>query len=186
MLAARVIIGRRMQASADQFGEQLIIGGTMITRHTHRLVRSGLAASLVVLLGSQAFAQMGPKEAQGTVGGALIGGIVGGLVGGGGSSSVIGGLAGAAIGGLIGNRIGASLDEQDRLALASATRATFASGKAHSFSRRSGVRGRVSVVSSSKVDGKPCRTVKQEIVLKDGSTMSDTVSACRGPNGWQV
>ncbi|MGE0565502.1 MAG: glycine zipper domain-containing protein [Pseudolabrys sp.] len=133
-----------------------------------------------------AHAQMGPKETQGTIGGALIGGIVGGLVGGRGSGAVVGAIAGTAIGGLIGNRIGASLDAQDRAALARATRAAFTSGKSQHFSRKSGTRGRVDVTSSSRVDGKPCRTVRQEVVLKDGSVLTDTVSACRGPNGWQV
>lgn len=133
-----------------------------------------------------ASAQMGPKESQGTFSGALIGGIVGGLIGGGGSNSVVGGIAGAAIGGLIGNQIGASLDEQDRAALARATRRAFVSGRSQRFHRRSGARGRVDVVRSTRVDGKPCRTVKQEVLLKDGRTLSDTVSACRGPNGWQV
>lgn len=146
------------------------------------------AGALVFSLffGGKVSAQMGPKESQGTVGGALVGGIIGGFIGGGGSNSVVGSIAGAAIGGLIGNRIGASLDEQDRLALARATRAAFASGRSQHFSRRSGVHGRIDVVSSTKVDGKPCRTVKQEVVLKDGSVLSDTVSACRGPHGWQV
>jgi hypothetical protein len=52
--------------------------------------------------------------------------------------------------------------------------------------KRTGVRARAQVVSSQKVQGRPCRTVKQEVVLKDGSVMSDTVRACRGPNGWEV
>jgi len=147
---------------------------------------SALIAALVLFPCSVVSAQMGPKESQGTVGGALLGGIVGGLIGHGGSGSIVGGIAGAAIGGFIGNRIGASLDEKDRVALARATHAAFASGHSQRFSRRSGVRGRVNVVSSTRVDGKPCRTVKQEVVLKDGRVLSDTVSACRGPHGWQV
>jgi surface antigen len=145
-----------------------------------------LAVGMLATATSPSPAQMGPKESQGTASGALIGGIVGGLIGHGGASSLVGGLAGAAIGGLIGNRIGASLDEQDRLALARATHAAFVSGRSQHFSRRTGAHGRIDVVSSTRVDGKPCRTVKQEVVLKDGSVLSDVVSACRGPNGWQV
>jgi len=154
---------------------------------------TGLAMGTAFLLNfnmsvmNEAHAQMGPQENQGTIGGALLGGIIGGLIGGGGSNSVVGGIAGAAIGGLIGNRIGASLDEQDRAALARVTRAAFVSGRSQQFSGgRSGARGRAEVVSTNNVDGQPCRTVKQEVVLKDGSILSDTVSACRGPNGWQV
>lgn len=151
-----------------------------------RVVAIALPLCVCVAAVNPSFAQSPSKESQGTIGGALIGGLVGGLIGGGGSGSIISGIAGAAIGGFIGNRIGASLDEQDRAALGRATRSAFSSGKSQSFAGRSGARGQVSVVSSSKVDGKPCRTVKQEVTLKDGNVLSDTVSACRGPNGWQV
>jgi len=160
-------------------------------RHLGFRSHTGIAVTTVVVTAwfaiapDLASAQMGNKESQGTIGGALIGGLVGGLIGGGGSNSVVGAIAGTAIGGFIGNRIGASLDEQDRIALARATRNAFASGRSQSFSGRSG-RGRAAVVSSTNVDGKPCRTVKQEVILKDGSVLNDTVSACRGPNGWQV
>ncbi|HZL31834.1 MAG TPA: glycine zipper domain-containing protein [Pseudolabrys sp.] len=143
-----------------------------------------LAAAITPVVTAKA--QMGPKESEGTISGALLGGIVGGFIGHGGSSSVVGAIAGTAIGGLIGNRIGASLDEQDRAALARATRAAFVSGKSQRFSRRAGVHGQVQVTSSTNIDGKPCRTVRQEIILKDGNVLNDTVSACRGPNGWQV
>ena len=151
----------------------------------------GLAASALTLCiaatsVAPASAQMGPKETDGTIGGALLGGIAGGLLGGRGGGAVGGAIAGAFIGGVIGNRIGASLDEQDRMALARATRAAFVSGRSQRFSRRSGAHGQVSVVKSNVVDGKPCRTLRQDVVLKDGSILSDTVSACRGPNGWQV
>lgn len=158
----------------------------MTSTYNRRFAGGFLALCFVATTIGPVNAQMGQKESQGTIGGALIGGIVGGLVGGGGSNSVIGGIAGAAIGGLIGNRIGASLDQEDRAALARATRNAFASGKSQRFSRRSGAHGAVSVVSSSNVDGKPCRTVKQEVILKDGNIVTDTVSACRGPRGWQV
>jgi surface antigen len=132
-------------------------------------------------------AQMGPREGEGTAAGALLGGVLGGIAGGRGSGGVAGAVAGAAIGGFIGNRIGAALDEQDRQALAQATRATATTGKPRQFtSRRSGARGRVDVVSSSRVDGRECRTIRQQVVLKDGSNLSDTVRACKGPRGWEV
>ena len=31
-----------------------------------------------------------------------------------------------------------------------------------------------------------CRVVTQEVTLKDGSTASEDVKACRGPNGWEI
>jgi surface antigen len=145
----------------------------------------GLILGLIIADAQTAQSQMGPKEQQGTFGGALIGGLIGGAIGGRGGSAVVGAIAGTAIGGFIGNRIGASLDEKDRVAFARATRRAFSSGRTQTFSGRSG-RGRAEVTSSSTVNGQPCRTVRQEVVLKDGSVLSDTVSACRGPNGWQV
>jgi surface antigen len=91
------------------------------------------------------------------------------------------------IGSLIGSAVGAALDEEDRRVMQATTRQALESGKTRRFrSKRSGVQGRATVVSSQKVSGKQCRTVKQEVVLKDGSTVSDTLSACKGPNGWEV
>ena len=153
---------------------------------SHSLFAGAVAISLAVSVVLPAAAQMGTKETQGTMGGVLLGGILGGVIGGGGASSVIGAISGAAVGGLIGNRVGASLDQQDRAALSRATRAAFVSGHSQRFARRAGAHGSVTVVSSTNEGGKPCRTVSQEVVLKDGSTLSDTVSACRGPHGWQV
>jgi surface antigen len=150
----------------------------------------GIAAvMLVVSLCSASVpsqAQFGPREAEGTAAGSLLGGVIGGIAGGRGSGAVAGAIAGAAIGGFIGNRIGAALDEQDRLAMARTTRAAVTSGKSKSFSSKSGVRGRAQVVSSQRVDGRECRTIRQEVVLKDGSSLNDTVRACKGPKGWEV
>jgi surface antigen len=130
---------------------------------------------------------MGPRESEGTAAGAIFGGIIGGALGGRGAAAVGGALAGAAIGGFIGNRIGAALDEEDRRALIETTRAAAASGKSRSYTnKRTGVKARAQVVSSRQVDGRQCRTIKQEVVLKDGSVLSDTVRACKGPNGWEA
>jgi len=160
--------------------------------HSSRLLMCGVAAC-AILAGSifPAPAQMGPREEEGTAAGAIFGGIlgsvIGGAVGGRAGSAIVGGIAGATIGGFIGNRIGAELDEEDRRAMAATTRAAIRSGRTKRFrSRRSGVRGRAVVVRENKVAGKPCRTIKQEVVLRDGRTVSDTVRACRGPNGWEV
>ena len=162
--------------------------GTMPRRGRGKQLACGLAA-LAILAGSvmPAPAQMGQKEEEGTAAGAIIGGIVGGLLGGRGGAAVGGAIAGTVIGGFIGNRIGAALDEEDRLALERATRTAMTSGKSQRHTnKRTGVRVRAQVVSSQKVEGKQCRTVKQEVVLQDGNVMSDTVRACRGPNGWEV
>jgi surface antigen len=148
----------------------------------------GLAALAIVTgTAAPAPAQMGPREGEGTAAGAILGGVVGGLIGGRGGAAVGGAIIGTVVGGLIGNRIGAALDEEDRRAMERATRTAITSGKSQRYAnKRTGVKVRAQVLSSQKVDGKPCRTIKQEVVLKDGNTVSDTVRACRGPNGWEV
>jgi len=147
-----------------------------------------IGAVILAMSGTVTHAQMGPKESGGTVGGALIGGILGSAFGGSGAGRVVGGLAGAAVGGFIGNRIGASLDEEDRRAMANSTRSAMTSGSARSFSnRKTGVRGSAKVIGNSRnASNQPCRTVQQEVVLKDGSVVRDTVTGCKGPNGWSV
>lgn len=160
---------------------------TIPSRRGKRLVCA--LAALAFLAGSiaPAPAQMGQKEEEGTAAGAIIGGIIGGLIGGRGGAAVGGAIAGTVIGGFIGNRIGAALDEEDRRALEQATRTALNSGKSQRYTnKRTGVKIRAQVVSSQKVEGKPCRTIKQEVVLQDGNVMNDTVRACRGPNGWEV
>jgi surface antigen len=153
-----------------------------------KILACGLVAG-TVMIGSvaPASAQMGPREGEGTAAGAIMGGIIGGLIGGHGGAAVGGAIAGTIIGGMIGNRIGAQLDAEDRAWLDQATRVAIRSGKSQRRSnKKTGVKMRAQVVSSQKVDGKPCRTIKQEVVLKDGNVVNDTVSACRGPNGWEV
>ena len=46
--------------------------------------------------------------------------------------------------------------------------------------KQTGVRGSVKVTGSG---GQECRTEKQEMKLKGGTALTDTVSACKGPNG---
>lgn len=146
-----------------------------------------LAAVLCLCAAPTAHAQMGKNEAGGTAAGAIFGGILGGVIGGRAGNALVGGIAGAVVGSLIGNRIGAQLDEQERRALARATRNAFTSGKSQNFSAKSGVRGRANVISTTNVDGKSCRTVRQDVTLKDGSVLNDTVSACRDANGrWEI
>jgi uncharacterized protein YcfJ len=145
------------------------------------------ALALSIIAGAPTHAQMGPSESEGTAAGTIFGGIIGGALGGHGAGAVGGAIAGAAIGGLIGNRIGAALDEQDRAAFQQATRRAITTGRSrHYANKRTGVKARAEVVSSRQVDGRQCRTVKQEVVLKDGSVLSDTVHACKGPNGWET
>ena len=146
----------------------------------HMIVAIGL-----LVFTTPALAQ-GPKEQEGAMMGGVIGSLFSMVPGG---SSVGGQIAKSmapTIGTFVGGAIGAQLDEQDRKALAAATSRAFSSGKIQSFKGKSG-RGTVSVVDSRKNDaGQPCRTVKQNVVLANGQAVSDTVSACKGPKGWQI
>jgi surface antigen len=127
--------------------------------------------------------EYGQKQAEGQEIGSIIGGIVGPYIPGG---SVAAQIA-RNHSGLIGGAIGAALDEEDRLALEKSTRQAFASGKSRSFSnKKTGVSGSVKVTGSRVEQGRQCRTVQQDVKLKDGTALKDTVSACKGPNGWEV
>jgi surface antigen len=157
-----------------------------------RISRIALVSSISCLTacsGTPGYDQVGQKEAQGSQVGSIVGSVIGGYVPVGNSiaGQVLMSQAGT-IGGFVGGRIGASLDEQDRRALEQATRAAFLSGERKSFSSsRTGVQGSVTVTANSKnAGGQPCRTVKQEVVLADKQVLSDSVSACKGPNGWEV
>ena len=133
--------------------------------------------------------EAGQKQEQGEQIGSIVGDMLGSIIPGGNSvaAQFVKANAGT-IGGLVGGAIGAALDEEDRKALEKATHASFESGRSQSFSnRQTGVRGTVSVTNTS-VDrgGRQCRTVKQEVHLRDGRSLSENVSACKTPEGWRA
>jgi surface antigen len=130
-------------------------------------------------------AEMGEKEEAGQEIGSIIGGIVGSYIPGNSIGAKILQNHGDLIGGMIGSAIGASLDEEDRKMLAQTTEAAFTTGKTQTFANRNtGVRGSARVTANrTNSDGRPCRTVKQEVKLKDGRTATDDVNACKGPDG---
>lgn len=128
----------------------------------------------------------GPKQDAGVLIGAAAGGLIGSQFGSGGGR-VAAGAAGAVIGAVLGGSIGAQLDAQDRARLRAITAASVRSGKTQSFrNSKTGVRATASVVKTTTENGKTCRTVKQNVVLANGSVSSDTVSACKGANGWSI
>jgi surface antigen len=146
---------------------------------------AAICSGLVACSGTE----FGQKEAQGQEMGSIIGGIVAPYIPGSSVAASIVRNNGDLIGGLIGQAIGAALDEEDRLALEKSTREAIASGKSKSFSnRKTGVRGTVKVTGTRRnEEGRQCRTVRQELKLKDGKTLTDDVSACKGANGnWDV
>lgn len=145
-----------------------------------------LTASLCVALGLSACETAGPKQQSGAVIGAVAGGLIGSQFGSGGGR-IAAGIGGAIIGGLIGGGIGAELDAQDRASLNAITTASIRTGSSRSFrNAKTGVRGSTKVVQTTTEDGKLCRTVQQNVTMPNGKVSSDTVSGCKGPNGWSV
>jgi surface antigen len=151
-----------------------------------RLAAAACAAALSAALVGCAGTELGQKEEQGEEIGSIVGGIVGSMIPGSSIGAQIARNHGDLIGGMIGGAIGASLDEEDRQALAKTTRAAFVSGKTQTFSNsKTGVRGSARVTATrNNEQGQQCRTVQQDVKLKDGKALSDTVSACKGANGW--
>lgn len=45
---------------------------------------------------------------------------------------------------------------------------------------------RSDVATTQVAVSRPCRTVNQTVVLTDGSEQSEEITACKGPNGWEV
>jgi surface antigen len=157
----------------------------------HGRARCGVhALSIALVCGGLAACtggEYGSKQSEGQEIGSIIGGIVGPYIPGGSVAAQIARNHGDVIGGLIGQAIGAALDEEDRLALEKSTREAFESGKNKSFSnKKTGVAGSVKVTGTRTEKGRQCRTVQQDVKLKDGTALKDTVSACKGPNGWEV
>jgi surface antigen len=139
------------------------------------------------LIAACAGTETGEKAEQGEELGSIIGGILGPLVPGSSVGAQLLQNHGDLIGGLIGGAIGEALDEEDERALAKTTHAAFETGKNQSFSnKKTGVRGSAKVANSrANAEGQPCRTVRQEVTLKNGKSARDSVRACKGPNGWR-
>lgn len=137
--------------------------------------------------------------------GTAIGGVLGGLLGnksGSDSARKLGTIVGVAAGGLIGGQIGKLLNEKDKQQAGAATRKALDSGSPQTWENSSsGNSGTVQVVDASArppttpsgvgeqsgtAPARTCKTVKQTITLKDGSTFDEDVTACKGPNGWET
>lgn len=144
-----------------------------------------MAVAVVSVL-LQGCAETGGKQEAGMVIGALAGGLLGAQFGSG-AGRVAATLVGTAAGTAIGGMIGAAMDEQDRLELERITMASFESGEAQTYvSPRTGARAEVRIVKTTKTAQKICRTASQDVTLSDGNRSSETVTACKGPDGWVV
>lgn len=133
------------------------------------------------------------KQQIGTGLGATAGALIGGQFGGG-KGKALAAASGAIAGGVLGNVIGAGLDQRDKDHAAAASRRAFDTGKTQTWSNpETGASGAVKVSDRPATPparpaaaGRTCKTAKQEIVLKDGTTHTETITACKGPNGWEA
>ena len=125
------------------------------------------------------------------------------------------GLATAALCGWAGSEIGKMLDERDRKRHAEATTKALETGQPQVWtSPDTGASGEITVkrtasmpagtssmptsqpategvsgptgTSQTAAQSRLCRTVTQTIVLKDGTTKTEDLTACKGPNGWEA
>jgi outer membrane lipoprotein SlyB len=153
-----------------------------------KLVVAGALSGAIVFSGAQTV----PASAQSAdPAAALFGGIVGGIVGsqiGSGEGQILGAIAGAFVGSLVASSIAASLEAEDQDRLNDITVQTLESGGSKSFkNKKTGTKAKTKIVKRSKGNSKQaCATVRQEITTSDGKAMVDSVTACKGPNGWSV
>lgn len=165
------------------------------------LKKIGLVCLLFLLVGCQTTGNM-TNEQKGTGAGAVFGATVGGLLGGGEMGIIVGGV----LGGLLGNAFGSYLDEEDQKKLANSTQKALDSGESQAWDNPdTGVKAEVlvkdipeikkaevvptrkaQVASANLSNSQTCREVTQNITLKDGSTKTETVKACKGPDGWEI
>ena len=129
------------------------------------------------------------KEAIGTLGGAVVGGLLGSRIGSG-KGRLIATGAGVLVGALIGGSVGRGLDDVDRI------KAKEASDKAHAApigetitwnnpdSQKSG--SVTPLRDGTSTSGKYCREYQQTVTI-GGKTEKSYGTACRQPDGsWQV
>ena len=144
------------------------------------------APLLACLVGCETIESMGTREAIGTTIGGIAGGVVGNRASG--NNKVIWTAVGVAAGAFIGNQIGKYLDDRDKEQVAQATVVAADTGEPQEWSNpESGLSGQTKVVAnkSGNADGE-CRDIEQSVTLADGSVKTDTVTACKGPDGWAV
>jgi uncharacterized protein YcfJ len=150
-----------------------------------------ISAVMAVVLGVSAGCANISKEQGGAGVGAVVGGLVGSQFGSGGTQ-ILATALGVGAGALIGNRLGKYLDDQDKQKLANATIKTAETGKPESVvSSDSGTTMRTTTIptpktqTASNTQGE-CKTVRQVIVLNDGTKQQEDVKVCRGVNGWEI
>ncbi|MGP1395272.1 MAG: RT0821/Lpp0805 family surface protein [Inquilinaceae bacterium] len=149
-----------------------------------------ITAALVASAFLGACQDVGTKQAVGTGGGAIAGGLLGSQIGGGTGQLVATG-AGALLGAFLGGEIGKSLDRADQAAANQAAQRAFEtspSGTTASWQNPdSGNRGTITPQSAyTNNQGRPCRNFTQTIYV-DGQAQTANGTACRNADGtWTV
>lgn len=119
-------------------------------------------------------------EGIGTIAGGALGGLAGNQLAK--ENKGLWTLAGAAAGAFIGNQIGKYVDERDQPKVAEATVNAAESGTEQDWkSEETGASGTAKVVAVDEVAN--CKEIEQTVSLADGTTASETVKACKDPDG---
>lgn len=153
------------------------------------LIAIALAATLA-LTGCAAGDQPGPKQAIGTVGGAVLGGLLGSEIGEG-QGRLIATGTGAALGAIIGSEVGKSLDRADRIYMARTTQASLEHTRTGSTSTWTNPdtqhSGTVTPVRTyQEPSGTYCREFRQTVEV-GGRQQEAYGTACRQPDGtWKI
>lgn len=147
------------------------------------------ACASVGLAGCQTLDSMGTKQAVGTGGGAILGGLAGAQVGKGRGQLWATG-AGALLGALLGSEIGGSLDRADRMYAGEATERAYTAPVGQTIrwnNPQSGNYGTITPVRDGRDQvGRYCREYSQTIYV-GGRQQSAYGTACQAPDGsWQV
>ena len=100
----------------------------------------------------------------------------------------VGRLAGGEIVDVIGQVQGASwyMIQQNGVGSGFVTSGGLTRASSPATTASAGTVPRDQIATRSVTSTTECRTVKQTIVLADGSEKAETVTACQGPNGWEV
>ena len=118
--------------------------------------------------------------------GAIVGGLIGNQAGGG-NGKILTTIAGVAAGAWIGNQIGQYLSQNDQKVLEDRTRATLDTGKPQHFKNpETGVSAKTQLIEPDQPQEKNCKTVLQQVTLKDKSKRTQNVQACKINGAWKV
>ena len=155
-----------------------------------RRAARAVVLALIAGMGLSACQNTGDKEALGTVGGAILGGLLGAQAGKG-KGQLIAVGAGTLLGGIVGSSIGQSLDAVDRQEMARTTRTALEAQPDHATSRwvnpNSGASGTITPRQTyQRSDGRYCREFTQTVTI-GGETEDAYGTACRQPDGtWKI